>query len=86
MAEVVLYGTLLCPYCIGARALLRQLDIPYRSVWVGWGGQRAREMLERSGRTSVPQIFVGKHHVGGYDELESAASSPLLRRLLSEAS
>jgi len=65
---VVMYTTSWCPYCARARALFDGKGVPYTEIDVeAVDGARA-EMQQRSGRTSVPQIFVGDRHLGGYDD------------------
>jgi glutaredoxin 3 len=66
--EVVVYATPLCPYCAAARALLRSKGVAFREIDVSDGELRT-EMVRRSGRDTVPQIFIGGRHVGGYDDL-----------------
>jgi glutaredoxin 3 len=69
MSSVVLYTTRWCPFCVQARALLDQKGVDYRNVDVGAEPERREEMRRLAGRNSVPQIWIGDHHVGGCDEL-----------------
>jgi glutaredoxin 3 len=69
MPEVLVYVTRFCPYCVRARALLDRKGVAYRVVDVGTDPRFWAEMERRSRRTTVPQIFIGPHHVGGYDDL-----------------
>lgn len=65
-----MYCTATCPYCLMADRLLAKKGISgVNRIRVDIEPGRRREMVERAGRTSVPQIFVGDIHVGGYDEL-----------------
>ena len=66
---VILYTTRYCPYCIRARALLDEKRVAYEDIAVDGDPLLRREMMTRSGRTTVPQIWIGEHHVGGCDEL-----------------
>jgi glutaredoxin 3 len=66
---VTLYTTRFCPYCIRARSLLDGKGVVYHDIAVDNDPQLRREMMARSGRTTVPQIWVGEQHVGGCDEL-----------------
>ncbi len=68
MADVLIYATLLCPYCIRARLLLRMKGVPYKVTLVHKHYLRD-EMEKRSGRTTVPQIFINEIHIGGYDDM-----------------
>ncbi len=68
-ARVVMYSTGFCPYCIRARLLLKHKGIAYEEIRVDRDPVRRREMERRSRRHTVPQIFIGDVHVGGYDDL-----------------
>jgi glutaredoxin 3 len=68
--EVLMYCTGTCPYCLMADRLFAKKGISVvNRIRVDLEPERRREMVERAGRTSVPQIFIGEFHVGGYDEL-----------------
>ena len=70
MARVTLYLTATCPYCIRAKQLLAQRGVTQpEEIRVDRMPERRREMTERTGRTSVPQIFINDTHVGGCDDL-----------------
>jgi glutaredoxin 3 len=66
---VTLYTTRFCPYCIRARSLLDDKGVVYNDIAVDNDPRLRREMMARSGRTTVPQIWVGEQHIGGCDEL-----------------
>jgi glutaredoxin 3 len=68
--DIVVYSTGWCPYCVRARALLERKGLPFREIKIDENPAEREAMLARSGgRRTVPQIFVGDHHVGGFDEL-----------------
>lgn len=69
MKKVVLYTTRFCPYCIRAKSLLEHKSVAYQEIPVDGKPQLRQEMMARSGRHTVPQIWVGDVHVGGCDEL-----------------
>ena len=70
MAEVELYTTMYCPYCMRARALLERKGVDFTDIDIIEHPERRAEMIRRAGgRTSVPQIFIGGEHIGGSDEL-----------------
>ena len=69
MPEVVMYSTGWCPYCARARALLERKGIAFREIDIETDAGLRAEMIARSGRRSVPQIFIGERHVGGFEEL-----------------
>ncbi|MFN3735915.1 glutaredoxin 3 [Hydrogenophaga sp.] len=71
MAKVTIYSSDFCPYCSRAKALLQARGADYEEIVVdGKPDVRAR-MTEITGRTSVPQIFIGDTHVGGCDDLHA---------------
>lgn len=67
--KVLMYATAYCPYCMWARQLFEKKDVAYEEVRVDKEPGRRDEMESRSGRSSVPQIFIGELHVGGYDDM-----------------
>ncbi len=70
MAPVTLYLTATCPYCIRARQLLQQRGVTQMDeIRVDLQPERRADMTRLTGRTSVPQIFIGDTHVGGCDDL-----------------
>lgn len=69
MAEVVVYTTRWCPYCIRAKGLLNSKNISFEEIPVDGDRALREDMARRAGRTSVPQIWIGDQHIGGCDEL-----------------
>ena len=70
MAEVEVYTTPFCPYCVRARVLLDKKGIAFTDIDITEEPARRGEMIRRAGgRTSVPQIFIDGEHIGGSDEL-----------------
>jgi glutaredoxin 3 len=85
-SEVTMYSTGWCPYCDRARALLERKGVAFREVKVDEDDKARATMLEKSGgRRSVPQIFVGDRHVGGYDDLYALDKAGELDKLLGRA-
>lgn len=82
MADIQIYSTQWCPYCIKAKALLKAKDIAYRETDVTHDEVLQREMVERTGRYNVPQIFVEGVLVGGYDELAQINATGTLDRVM----
>lgn len=82
MQTVTLYTTGHCPYCVNAKTLLTRKDVTYEEIDVGSSPQRLAEMLQRSNRRSVPQIFIGERHVGGFDDLAALERGGKLDALL----
>lgn len=82
---IVMYSTRFCPYCMAARRLLRAKDVAYEEIPVDGNPELRRHMTELAGQRTVPQIWVGDTHVGGYTDLAALDSSGELDRLLSAA-
>lgn len=81
-AEVVIYSTGFCPYCVRARKLLEAKGVQFKEIRVDWDAKERQEMETRSGRRSVPQIFVGDLHVGGFDDMWALERGGKLNRIL----
>jgi len=83
MARVTMYSTRICPYCVMAEKLLAKKGVSADKVMLDDEPARRDEMVKRSGRTTVPQIFIGERHVGGYTDLAAldlkGELEPLLR-------
>ena len=69
MARIVIYTTRYCPYCIRAKQLLDAKVVNYEGIPVDGDALLRQQMIELSGRSTVPQIWIGKMHVGGFDDL-----------------
>jgi len=81
---VTLYGNTTCPFCGAARMLLTKKAVDFKDIPVGSDPAMLAEMQEKSGRQTVPQIFIGDTHVGGFDELYALDQSGELDKLLAE--
>ncbi len=82
-AEITIYITQYCPYCVRAESLLNAKEVNYTEIDVGAQPELRGKMIERSnGLSSVPQIFIGDTHVGGCDDLFAAESAGKLDGLL----
>lgn len=66
---IVMYATSACPFCVAARHLLHSKGLQWTEVAVDQQTEKRAEMMQRSGRHTVPQIFIGDRHVGGFDDL-----------------
>lgn len=82
VANVLMYSTRLCPYCRMAERLLETKGVQAEKVMVDDNPARRDEMLRLTGRSSVPQIFIGATHVGGYVELATLERAGRLDTLL----
>ena len=82
--SIVMYTTNWCPYCERARRLLRSKGASFEEIDVESASEKRAEMQSRSGRRTVPQIFIGETHVGGCDELMGLEASGRLDPLLKQ--
>lgn len=86
MARVLMYCTATCPYCIAAEGLLSSKGVrAIDKVRVDLEPQRRAEMAKKTGRTSVPQIWIGDTYVGGCDDLHALDGAGKLDPLLAHA-
>jgi glutaredoxin 3 len=83
---VEIYTKTFCPYCWKAKLLLESKGVEYQEIGVDFGGELRDVMIQRArGRTTVPQIFIGEHHVGGCDDLVALDREGKLDDLLAAA-
>jgi len=86
MAAVRMYTTQVCPYCVRAKALLKQRGVEQiDEVRIDLDPQQREQMMALTGRRTVPQIFIGDTHVGGCDDLMALDRSGGLTPLLQSA-
>ena len=82
--KVVMYTTAVCPYCQRAEMLLKQRGVEQiEKIRIDLDPVRRDEMIEKTGRRTVPQIFIGERHVGGFDDLSALDREGGLVTLLS---
>ncbi len=82
-ANIIIYVSQYCPYCVRAKSLLNSKEVEYEEIDVDAQPQRRAEMVQKSnGITSVPQIFIADTHVGGCDDLFAMESAKKLDQLL----
>lgn len=67
--QVVMYATRFCPYCMRARRLLRNKKVEFEEISVSGNNELWHEMEQKSGRATVPQIFINDESIGGYDDM-----------------
>ncbi len=83
MASVLMYCTAMCPYCVRAERLLSARGVvEIEKIRVDLQPELRVAMMEKTGRRSVPQIYIGTRHVGGYDDLAELDHSGELASLL----
>ena len=82
MAQIVIYSKDPCPYCVRAKMLLQRKEASFTEIKITDDATR-QEMIEKSGgRMTVPQIFIGETHVGGFDDLHDLDVSGKLDEML----
>ncbi|HYW02620.1 MAG TPA: glutaredoxin 3 [Gammaproteobacteria bacterium] len=82
--KIVMYSTGACPFCMMARRLLETKGVDYEEIRVDKQAGGRQEMQRVSGRHTVPQIFIGERHVGGFDELQALERAGELDPLLAD--
>ena len=82
MAQITIYTRQFCGYCSAAKRLLKEKGAAYEEIDATYAPEKRREMIERSGRGTFPQIFIGERHVGGCDDLYALESRGDLDPLL----
>ncbi|MEM6974362.1 MAG: glutaredoxin 3 [Pseudomonadota bacterium] len=82
---IEIYTTPICPYCLMAKRLLKKKGVSYTEIDVMGDKARKADMMERAGRHTVPQIFIGETHVGGCDDLFALDDAGKLDPLLAQA-
>lgn len=82
MATVFMYSTATCPYCERARQLLKQKHVRFTEIRVDEHPEKRAEMTAKTQRTSVPQIFINNHPIGGCDDLYALDADGRLDKLL----
>lgn len=82
MTEVIMYSTGYCPYCIRAKQLLNRKNIPFTDIRVDAHPELRNEMIAKSDRHTVPQIFINGQAIGGCDDLYALEAQGKLNELL----
>ena len=81
--KILLYSSMLCPYCFAAKKLLKKLNLNFEEVLVDNDPKIKNQMIKLSnGRVTVPQVFFGENHIGGYDDLKRFYEEGKLNLLL----
>lgn len=84
MPEVIIYTGRLCPYCIMAKRLLERKGASYTEIDIDSKPGLRQEIMEKTKRRTVPQIFIGERHIGGFDDLHALDMRKELDALLQE--
>lgn len=85
MPEIIIYTSNLCPYCTMAKRLLDKKGATYREINVDAEPGLRQEMMLKTKRRTVPQIYIGDYHVGGFDDLHALDREQRLEPLLNPA-
>lgn len=84
MATAIMYATGVCPYCTMAERLLLSKGVKITKIRIDLEAGQREEMMKRTGRRTVPQIYIGDTHVGGFDDLSALDRAGGLDKLLAE--
>tara|TARA_Y100000766_G_C18626244_1_gene468546 strand:+ start:209 stop:475 length:267 start_codon:yes stop_codon:yes gene_type:complete len=85
MKKIIIYSSSICPYCLAAKRLLENLGLNFNEKIIDNAPDLKNEMISISnGKKTVPQIFIGQKHVGGYDDLEILHNSGKLMSFINE--
>lgn len=85
MPAVLMYSTRVCPYCVMAEKLLQKKGVAQlEKILIDVDPAQRETMMARTGRRTVPQIYIGDHHVGGYDDLAALDRAGKLDALLAD--
>jgi glutaredoxin 3 len=84
MANVIMYSTSYCPYCMRAKQLLDSKGVSYQEIRVDEEPEKREEMMNKSGKRTVPQIFINEQSIGGCDDLYALESRGQLDQLLKD--
>jgi glutaredoxin 3 len=72
MANILMYTMAVCPYCINAEKLLISKGVKeIHKIRIDQEPEKREEMMQRTGRRTVPQIYIGERHIGGFDDLRA---------------
>ena len=82
MTEVIMYTTNICPYCVRAKQLLNSKGVTYTEINLNQNPDKRAEMMEITGRRSVPQIIINGEAVGGFDDIAALNKQGELDKLL----
>lgn len=83
MAEVIIYSTTVCPYCVRAKQLLERKGVAYKEINLSNEASEVRmELMQRTNHRTVPQIFINDQFVGGFDQLYALEREGKLNELL----
>jgi glutaredoxin 3 len=80
--KIIIYSTTYCPYCVRAKELLKSKGQEFTEILVDMDEEKREEMIAKTQRMTVPQIFINDQHIGGCDDLYALEQSGELNRIL----
>ena len=80
--DIIIYSSSHCPYCVRAKELLRRKGVHFTEVLIDENDEKREEMIAKTKRYTVPQIFINERHIGGFDDLYALDKSGKLTDLL----
>jgi glutaredoxin 3 len=85
MADILIYSSAFCPYCVAAKNFLKARGLEWRELRIDTDPEARQAMMSKTQRTSVPQIFVNDTHVGGFDDMVELDRAGKFQPLLEQA-
>jgi glutaredoxin 3 len=85
MADILIYSSAFCPYCVAAKNFLKARGLEWRELRIDTDPEARQDMMSKTQRTSVPQIFVNDTHVGGFDDMVALDRAGKFQPLLEQA-
>ena len=82
--RIIIYSSILCPYCHVAKALLKKTNLRYNEILIDNNPMVKKQMIKLTKRNTFPQIFFGDRHIGGYDDLEKLNKEGEILNLINE--
>ena len=82
--SIIIYSSSHCPYCVRAKELLTRKGVSFTEILIDKDEKKREEMIAKTKRYTVPQIFINEQHIGGFDELYALEKSGKLKELLEE--
>lgn len=84
MADILIYSSAFCPYCVAAKNFLKARGLEWRELRIDTDAEARQAMMSKTQRTSVPQIFINDTHVGGFDDMVALDRAGKFQALLEQ--
>lgn len=82
MNNIIIYSSRFCPYCFAAKKLLKNMNLEYEEIYIDGNRKKKEEMIDKTNRFTVPQIFINDIHIGGFDDLSEKKRNGKLDKIL----